>query len=60
MSTVDVLPNFQPPSATSFRSNRNYIPARSNCAHEDAVPNFVSGYAFSKLVDDPHGLMADD
>jgi len=31
-----------------------------NCTHEDAISNFVSGYAFSKLVDDAHGLMADD
>src|ERR1700732_508005 len=31
-----------------------------NCTHEDAVSNFISGSAFSKLVDDAHGLMADD
>ncbi len=36
------------------------LSAWRNCAHEDAVSNFVSGYAFSKLVDDAHGLMAND
>src|SRR6202047_2520444 len=36
------------------------LSARCNCAHQDAVSNFIPGNAFSKLVDDAHGLMADD
>jgi hypothetical protein len=36
------------------------LSARCNCAHQNAVSNFIPGYAFSKLVDNAHGLMADD
>ena len=60
-----VLPNFQPPSGPPHcdqfpPKTEITLSAWRNCAHEDAVSNFVSGYAFSKLVDDAHGLMADD
>ena len=36
------------------------LSAWGNCAHQDTVSNFISGYAFARLVDDAHRFMADD